>query len=81
MTLIQWRFFLLNKTQGWLEGTDDALKIIQQSRREVDNERKTFKQREEIIKLKRVEKTNEGDFLERKFSKKIIEKKKENINS
>ena len=66
--------FSLNKTQEWLEGKDDALKVIQQSRGEVENERKKFKQREEIIKLKRIEKQREDILKKENLERKRIEK-------
>lgn len=51
--------FSLNKTVEWFEGKDNWEDIVKQGRAEVNTERKRFKQREELIRAKRIEKQEE----------------------
>ena len=64
----------LDKTSDWLEGKENSKEIIQQSRAEVRLERQRFKQREQVILARRIEKQEEGFWLKQQLERKRIEK-------
>ncbi|WAQ99785.1 SPIN3-like protein [Mya arenaria] len=72
--------FSLNKTSAWLSKQDNADEILKQSRREVHNEKKKFKQREESIRAKRLEKQNEQFRKKKNWREKTVDKLEKETN-
>ncbi|WAQ95681.1 hypothetical protein MAR_028371, partial [Mya arenaria] len=72
--------FSLNKTSAWLSKQDNADEIIKQRRREVHNEKKKFKQREESIRAKRLEKQSEQFRKKEELERKRVDKLEKETN-
>ena len=66
--------FSLNKTSEWLERKENSNEIINQCRTEVKPERQRFKQREQFILAKRIEKQQEDFLMKQQLERKRIEK-------
>ena len=66
--------FSLNKTSEWLESKENSCEIIKQCRGEVKTERQRFKQREQFILAKRIEKQQEDFLLKQQVERRRIER-------